>query len=380
MLFLAVPAGILFPVGPDQVGTLSPTDPAGILSLADSAGILFPAVPTGMPFPVGPDQDGTLSPTDPAGILFPADSAGMMFPAVPTEIPFAVDPDIDGTLSPIDPAGILFPAILTEFPVLMDPVVALLPPDPTVFDTKSVVDVAIVEEVRLAVPDVFDSRAVVAMVWVDVVQTGEGITMDCDADCDMRDPRNDFETVDGMPVYYGGDFNDSDCEDPRDLAYEDWVDWYNFNAPEGCCVDLPDKGEVRLPNAMGAMVMMVGEVAQPAHVRQDLLETSVPVMDIGITVSVGDIPMAGNGTPITAESTDPRNEFETVHGMPVYYGGDLNDLDCETPGIMIMTPGRTGVILTFWIDIAGFPWMTRKPVACYNLCPGVSGKDMDEPL
>ena len=61
-------------------------------------------------------------------------------------------------------------------------------------------------------------------------------------DSDMWDPRNDFETVDGMPVYYGGYFNYSDCEDPRDLAYEDWVDWYNFNVPEGCCVDLPDKG------------------------------------------------------------------------------------------------------------------------------------------
>ena len=137
-----------------------------------------------------------LFPIDPAGILFPADSAGMLLPAVPTEIPFPVDPDIDGTLSPTDPAGILFPAILTEFPILMDPVVALLPPDPTVFDnTGSVVDMAVVEEVRLAVPDVFDSRAVVAMVGVDAVQTGEGIPMDCDDDGDMQDPRNDFETV-----------------------------------------------------------------------------------------------------------------------------------------------------------------------------------------
>ena len=110
-----------------------------------------------------------------------------------------------------------------------------------------------------------------------------------------------------MPVYYGDDFNDSDCEDPRDLAYEDWVDWYNFSAPEGCCVDLPDVGEVRLPNTMGATVMMVGEVAQPARLRQDLLEASVPVMDIGITVPVGDIPTAGDGTSITAQSKDPRN-------------------------------------------------------------------------
>ena len=81
-----------------------------------------------MPFTVGPGQDGTLSPTDPNGILFPADSTGMLFPAVPTGIPFPVGPDIDGTLSPTDPAGMLFPAVLAEFPVSMDPVVALLPP------------------------------------------------------------------------------------------------------------------------------------------------------------------------------------------------------------------------------------------------------------
>ena len=142
----------------------------------------------------------------------------LLFPAVPTGIPFPVDPDIDGTLSLTDPARILFPAVLTEFPVSINPVVALVPPDPTEFDTGSVV--------------------------------------------------------------------------------------------EGCCVDLPDKGAVRVPNTMGATVMMVGEVAQPACVRQDLLEASVPVMNIGIMMPVGDIPRAGDGASITAESKDPRNEWD----------------------------------------------------------------------
>ena len=143
---------------------------------------------------------------------------------------------------------------------------------------------AVVGEVLAAVPDGFDSLHVVAMVGVDAV---EGIPMDYGDDCDIRDPRNDFETVDGMPVYYGGDFNDSDCEYPHDLAYEDWVDWYNFNAPEGCCVDFPDDGEAQLPNTKCAPVIMVGEVAQPARLRQDSLDESVPVMDIGIMVPVG---------------------------------------------------------------------------------------------
>ena len=121
----------------------------------------------------------------------------------------------------------------------------------TVFDTENMVDMDVVEQVRPTVPDVVDSHAVFAMVGVDAVQIGEEIPMDCDTYCDMWDPRNYFETVDGMPVYCGGDFNDSNCEDPRDLAYEDWVDWYNFSALEGCCVDLPDKEEDRLPIIMG---------------------------------------------------------------------------------------------------------------------------------
>ena len=318
ILFLAVPTGMPFPVGPDQDGTLSPTDPAGILFPVDSAGILFPVVPTEMPFPVGPDQDGTLSPTDPAGILFLADSAGMLFPAVPSGIPFPVDPDIDGTLSPIDPAGILFPTVLTEFPVSMDPVVALWPPGPTAFDTGGVVDIAVVGEVRPAVPDVFDSLAVVAMVEVDAVQTVEGIPMDNDGDCDIRDPWNDFETVDGIPVYYGGDFNDSDCEDPRDLAYEDWVDWYNSNAPVAQYYGCYGNDGRRGGSAGACVTGFVGGIS-----------SGDGFWDNGAS---GGHSHGGDGASITAESKDPRNEFETVHGMPVYYGGDLNDSDCETPG------------------------------------------------
>ena len=96
---------------------------------------------------------GTVSPSDvteqvaddvaslaDAGILFPADSAGILFPVVPAGIPFL--------------AG----------PVLTDPGVAQLAPDPTVVDIGNVVDMAVVDEVCPTVPDVFVSRAVVAMV------------------------------------------------------------------------------------------------------------------------------------------------------------------------------------------------------------------------
>ena len=94
-----VEAGMPFPAEPVGTqslavrdGTLSPTDPAGILfpanlaepttmgvvGLAD-AGILFSAVTEGILFP--PDPTGILFPAVSEGILFPSDPAGMPFPA-----------------------------------------------------------------------------------------------------------------------------------------------------------------------------------------------------------------------------------------------------------------------------------------------------------
>ena len=240
---------------------------------------------------------------------------------------------------------------------------------------------AVVGEVLPAVPDVLDSPDLVAMVGVDAVQTVEGIPMDYGDDCDIWDPRNDFETVDGMPVCYGGDLNDLDCEDPRNLAYEDWVYWYNFNTPDGCCVSFSDDGEARLPNTKCAPVMMIGEEAQPARLRQDSLDAPVAVRDVGIMVPVEGILMASDGTYSTAEYKDPRNEFETVDGMPVYYGGDLHDSDCENPGDIDYetcvdwcdsdTPDRYCWFLPDDGEI-------QSPVIICT--PVLRGRDMDEPL
>ena len=121
---------------------------------------------------------------------------------------------------------------------------------------------------------------------------------------------------------------------------------------------------VTLIMTRGILGMVVGAAAYPAYMQQDLLVTSVPMMDVGITVPVGNIPMTGNVTPVVADpwtacatgfampvsyegdfadsdydtpgdndyaTADPRNNFETVNGMSVYYGGDLNDSDYESP-------------------------------------------------
>ena len=60
------------------------------------------------------------------------------------------------------------------------------------------------------------------------------------------------------------------------------------------------------------------------------------------------------------DTADPRNNFETVHGMPVYNEEILMIRIVRPREIMIMTPGRTGVILTFGTGIVGFPRATRK--------------------
>ena len=71
--------------------------------------------------------------------------------------------------------------------------------------------------------------------------------------------------------------------------------------------------------------------------------------------------MAGQDAPIMTEFRDTRNDFETVHGMPVYYGGDLNDSDCETPGDNDYDTWEDWCDSDIRDRYCGFPRMTRKP-------------------
>ena len=179
--------------------------------------MLIPAIPAGLPFPA--DPVGTLSPSDfespgpvgPVGTLPPCDHVTKLSPIIPV-----------GELSSVDPVRrILVPVVWREFPDGRDPVITQLPAEVLVGDYRDVV---------------INGRAMVAMVELYAVQMGEEATMDCDGKCAEWDIRNEFETVDGMPVYYGGDLCDSDESDwvdPRDLAYAEYVDLYNFDAPEG---------------------------------------------------------------------------------------------------------------------------------------------------
>ena len=167
---------------------------------------------------------------------------GILFPAVPAEIPI-----------PADLAGILFPADLAELV------------------TVGVADVAVAGVATLAVPDVFAGPELVAMIVADEeVETVDGIPIyyggDYD-DSDYEDPRDEVETVDGIPVYSGGDFDDSDYEDPRDIFYEEWVDWCDFNAPDGYYGFFPDDGEAQLPVSNCASMTAVEDGYDGSRIR-----------------------------------------------------------------------------------------------------------------
>ena len=96
--------------------------------------------------------------------------------------------------------------------VCKDPVISFLPADGSV-------DMDAMRDSYLAVPAIGDCRAVVAMVGLEAAQREEAPREHGD-DCVEWD--NEFENIDGMPVYYGGDLCDSDdseWDDPWDLAY-----------------------------------------------------------------------------------------------------------------------------------------------------------------
>ena len=85
-------------------------------------------------------------------------------------------------------------------------------------------------------PDVPRTPAVVAMVGMEVGPTMNDATLDCVDECAAWDSGYQCEIIDGVTVYYGGDLCDSDesdWDDPYDIASAEYVDQYNFDVPQG---------------------------------------------------------------------------------------------------------------------------------------------------
>ena len=171
----------------------------------------------------------------------------------------------------VSPLG-LVPVGRTEFSDGRDPVITQLPAAVLVGDCRDVVDMDVTMSNCPTVPDVIKDRAVVAMVGLDVVRMGEETLMDCEGGC------AEWDTVDGMPVYYVGDLYDSDesdWEDPYDRVYVEHVDRYNFDSPEGMGLKVFER--LQGPDES---VMMVGVVTDSGHVQRTL--SSGSLLDVQI--------------------------------------------------------------------------------------------------
>ena len=212
-------------VGP--CGTLSPSDstPVGPLARVRRCPhlILLLLAPSD---PVGPY--GTLSPSD-------SDYVGPVGPLGTLSMPGAVSDGPTGQvemtsvvghrnqLSPVarpgreisseDRArwvpGELIPGICADPTACKDPIIPFLPLDGPAGDVSHAVDMDVMRDSYPAVPAIGECRAAVAMVGLEAAQRREEAPREYGSDCAEWDIRNEFETINGMPVYYGGDSDDS---------------------------------------------------------------------------------------------------------------------------------------------------------------------------
>ena len=238
-----------------------------------------------------------------------------LLPSVPVGEPSSVD-----TVC-MTPGG-LVPVVWTGFPDGRDPIIT----QPPVEVLVRVVDMDVTVDSSQAVPDVIEDRAVVAMVGLDAMQMGEDTPMDCEDKCAKWDIHNNLETVDGMPIY-GGDLYDSDesdWEDPCDLAYAEYVERYNLDAPEGMELLVFERSK-----GPDESVMMVDEVTGFGYVHQTSSSSPLLEADTVCTKPVADVLTVMHDVPDVAGSPNCRSPSEAYGGgAALYYEGDISDSDC----------------------------------------------------
>ena len=215
--FITDPAG---PAGPHDAG--GPIGPYGTLSP-------FNSDPAG---PVGPYVAG--GPVGPFGTLSPSDSGSAIL----------LDPG-GGTLLPGEGGPKSCPSVLTDnlvlvaavtLPAVQDPMVTQSPVEVIVGDRGVVTEENITVHDGWSDPDVVGTPAVVAMVGMNALPISNDTPLDCVDECTEWNIRDQFETIDGMVVYYGGDLcysDESDWDDLYDVASAEYVEQYNFDILEG---------------------------------------------------------------------------------------------------------------------------------------------------
>ena len=116
--------------------------------------------------------------------------------------------------------------------------VAQSPVEGLVWECDDVTEESITVHGDWSDPEVVGTPAVVAMVGMDALPIRNDAPLDyVDGGAAwIADNGYRCATIDGMMVYYGSDLcdsDDSDWEDPYDIASEEYVDQYNVDVPEG---------------------------------------------------------------------------------------------------------------------------------------------------
>ena len=141
---------------------------------------------------------------------------------------------------------------------------------------------------------------------LEATQRKEEAPREYGGDCAEWDIRNELETIDGMPVYFGGDLCDSDdseWDDPWDHAYREHVERYE-------------------------PMMMVGELPGRGSTSQELHAPQVEADKLD-SVGIRELLTEGNDVGEIAESPIHRSSVYPHEGVTtLYYEGDLGDSDC----------------------------------------------------
>ena len=137
------------------------------------------------------------------------------------------------------------PCVLTDdlvlvaavpLPAIRDPMLASSPVEVMVGDCDVFIENNITGHDGWSDREVVGTSSVVAMVGRTILPISNDTTFSCVDECTEWDIRAQFETINGIPVYYGGDMCDSDYsdwDDPYDIASGEYVEDYNFDVSEG---------------------------------------------------------------------------------------------------------------------------------------------------
>ena len=123
---------------------------------------------------------------------------------------------------------------MVPLPAVRDPRVASSPGEVLVGNCDVITDANFTRPDGWSDPDMAGSSSAVAMVGCAALPGSTDTTFVCVDEFPECDILDQFETINGMPVYYGGDLCDleeSDWDDPYESAA--YVEDYNFDVPEG---------------------------------------------------------------------------------------------------------------------------------------------------